>query len=515
MRIRSSPVLGLLGLCLLLYCRGNREQQTATRPDSTLRVALESGIYTMDPQILNETTTLSVHENMFETLVMQDANLKVITGLAHGWETPDDHTWRIHLRRGVLFHDGSEMTSADVKFSYERVLAMSNSDFSFFVNSVDRVEIVDDYVVDIKLKKPYGVVATLGSIAILPAQYFRSHGEAYFAEHPVGTGPYQFVGWKSGEWVRLRAFDKYWGEKRPAFQEVTYRAVSPPEERMGMLERGEIDIAWMIRPRREPPSNYRVLYQPALHVFFLGFDCARDKTPYVDLPANPFRDRRVRQAFLYALNTDELIESVFNGRAYKSTQLVTPSIFGFNPAIQRPSPDLQKARALLAEAGYPGGFSATLDLPPVRRALAENLRTQYARVGIRLNLNVVPRDDFYPKIDGLNTSLFILGWSCSSGDASELFEYCLHTYDPEKLLGMKNNSGYSNPEVDRLVERSISTTDLKERLKVLQNAMVVVMNDLPLLPLYIQESVYGVSNQITYTPRLDDHVLGRDAKPND
>lgn len=486
----------------------------------TLRVALDSDIYSMDPHRLYETTTLSVIENVFETLVMQDSNLKVIPGLASHWETPDDLTWRVHLRRGVMFHNGEEMRSADVKFSYERVLDWPESGFVNLINAVDRVDVVDDYTVDIRLRKPYGVVANLGAISIIPAQYVRRLGEQAFVEKPVGTGPFRFVERKPGEYVKLRAFDDYW-RGRPAFDEMVFMPVPSPDRRVDMLEDGQADIAWMIPVRRDPPVNYRAYFQPALHVFYLAFDCGRVKSPYVDQPANPFRDVRVRQAFLYGIDTSALIDTVFDGHAYQASQLVSPNIFGYGNDIKRPAMDRQKARELLAEAGFGAGFTVTLDLMPSRKSVGEFLKADLASIGIRVALNLVPKEEFFKKIytrtadpaSQSDTSMYFLGWACSSGDASEVFEYALHTYEPDRLLGVNNGTGYSNKEVDRLVEESLSTFDSKERLKLLQDAMVLVMRDLPWVPLYIWEDVYGVSNAISYTPRLDDHILGFDARP--
>lgn len=491
---------------------GGRSEASAKR---ALRVALESELYTFDPHRLNETTTLSVLENIFETLVAQDANLKLVPGLASGWETPDDLTWRVHLRRGVLFHGGQEMTSRDVEYSYRRVLAWPESGFRNNLSCVSGMQIVDEYTVDIKLKRPYGVVANLGCIAIIPANYVEDHGADGFNENPIGTGPYRLKEWRRGQSIRLSAFDDYW-RGRAAFDEVVFMPINPPIRRVEMLEHLELDIAWMIPLRREPPVHYRAFFQPALHVFYLAFDCRSEKSPYVEAPTNPFRDPRVRQAFMYGIDTSALIDEVFSGHAYEASQLVSPSIFGYDPDLKRPAPDRGRARELLAAAGYPGGFSVRLDLQPTRRAVGEFLRREYEKIGIRIELNLVPKEQFYDKIyTRRDSSLYFLGWACSSGDASELFEYALHTEDPVNLLGVRNVSGYSSIEVDRLIEKSLSTFDSKERLRMLQDAMGIVMTDMPLLPLYIGEDIYGVSNTITFMPRLDDHILGYDARPNE
>lgn len=509
-----SLVLALDAGLGLISCDGGLVKQ-ASSSASTLRIAMESGIDTLDPQLLNETTTMSVLENMFESLVTQDANLKAVPGLASSWNTLENLTWRVHLRRGVLFHDGTELTSDDVAYSYERVMNMPSSEFAYFLNSVRSVERVDDYVVDIRLRRPYNVVVNLGSIPILPAGYMRKYGESYFAEHPVGSGPYRFAAWKPGEWVRMTAFDRYWGGRPAAFADMLCLGINSAKRRLEMLENEEVDIAAMIPPQHDAPRNYRVFVQPAPHVYHLAFDCAREKTPYVDQPKNPFLDVRVRRAFLYGIDQSQLIQRVFGKEAYSASQLVTPSVFGFNSSIVAPKYDVPHARGLLVAAGYPSGFTATLDLSHPRKAVGEELRAQCSTIGIRLTINDIPRNAFYDKIDRHDSSLYLLGWGCTSGDASELFEYCLHTPDPFSRLGLKNNLGYSNPMVDRLVDESLATDSPQRRLDLLRRAMTLVMDDLPLLPLYIGVSTYGVSRRVVYTPRLDDHILGYEATPNE
>ncbi len=513
MRLHRWGVVPLVFILLAGACHREKDAAPIARSQRVLRVAMNAGTYTLDPNLLNETTSLSILENMFESLIAQDADLKVTPGLAVGWETPDDLTWRVHLRQGVIFHDGTEMKSVDVKYSYDRVLSSDRFDFRNYLNSVDRVEIVDDYTVDIKLKQRYSVLANLGCIYVLPAAYVREHGEDYFNQHPVGTGPYRFVSWTPGATVTMAAFNRYW-KGRPAFDEMTFEAIPSENDRLRGIEEGRIDIAWMIPLRREPPASYRVLLQPALHVCYLGLDNRRKKSPYVEAPTNPFLDERVRRAFLYGLDTDDVIDKVFAGHAYAATQFVTPNIFGYNPAIRRQAADRALARRLLAEAGFPRGFGLTLDLLPSRRALGEYLREAYHQIGIELKLNVMAKDLFFDKLRRHDTSAYILAWSCSSGDASELFEDSLHTEDVGGKLGAQNYAGYSSAAADALFERSVTTADPKSRLEFLQQAMEVAMRDLPWIPIYIAESSYGVAKNVRFSPRLDDHILGIDAQPS-
>ena len=506
-------------MCLLLYALligscgkdnpGRAKKSERTRP---LSVAIDSEVLTLDPHRYNETITLSVLENMFESLVAQDANLRVVPALATGWETPDDLTWRVHIRRNVRFHDGTEMTSADVKFSYDRVLSSPDSGLRNFLNAVRSVEIIDAYTVDVKLNTPCGVVANLGAIYILPADDMRTRGENRFFESPVGTGPYRFSGWKKGERVWMHAFDGYWGGPS-AFELLEFRTEPDREARRRMLESGEADIALNISTPSEPPLNYRTYNQPDLHLHYIALDAVRRKTPYVNLPANPLTDTRVRRAILLGIDTEGLIRDVLGRSGYRASQLVTPSVFGFDPTIRRPEPDPEAARRLLAGAGYPGGFGLTLDLQPNRRAVAEYIRQSLEKIGIRLSLNVVSKDVFYDKLNRRDTSAYYFAISCTSGDSSEVFEYGLHTPDPSSRLGIRNIFRYSNRRIDDLLLRSHATRDERERLGLLQQAMRIVMEDLPWIPVYIPETVYGISKSISFTPRLDDHVLGWDAKP--
>lgn len=477
----------------------------------TLRVALEGDIQTLDPHITNEITTTSVLENIFESLMTLDENLKIQPGLATSWRSADGRTWRFHLRENARFHDGRAVTSEDVRFSYDRVLHMPGSAYKELVRSLREAVAVEPHTVELRLNEPYGVLANLGAIPIVPAEYVKEHGNDVLSRYPIGSGPYRFESWHPGHAIRLAAASTSW-RPRPAFERLVMLAVPDPKERLDLLRRGLIDIAPRILPTPgAAASGYRIVERPSLSLHFLAFNLTTDCRPDPSVKVNPFCDPRVRGAFLLGIDAQGLVDHALGGTGSIATQFVVPGVLGYNPAIKRPAPDAGRARALLAESGYPAGLQATLDLSEARRPIGEYLASECARFGVRLGVNVLPREELYRKIYIERAShLFLIGMSCGSGDASELFEYGLHTATADGHLGSRNVTGYSNQRLDLLIRESLTSVDVPVRQEKLQRAMSLAIEDLPWLPLYIMVNVYGVSDRVDFTPRLDHHVHGID-----
>lgn len=492
---------------------GRVSERWEAEPRLALRIAVESDVHGFDPHLENEVGTLSVLDNIFEPLVRPDQQMGVQPCLATNWETPNELTWRAHLREGVRFHDGVELTSEDVKYSYDRILQSPETTYRALASSMVGIDVIDRYTIDLKLRDAYNVVVDLGGVPILPSAYIRNHGLAGLGRHPVGTGPYRFSGWDRGREIRLTAFAHYW-RRRAAYEQVVFSVIPRPEYRLRALEHGIVDIAYRIPSTPAPENGYRLHVQPSPTVYYMAFDVSHDPSPYVDARRNPFRDAGVRRAFQLAVNVETLVDRVLAGRAVPASQLVAPGVFGYNPAITPPEPDRDRARGLLREAGFPKGFTATFDLIDSRAAVGEFLKSELEAIGVRLRLNLLSRDAFYKKIYAdHDSSLYLVGWSCSSGDANSLFQYGLHTLDVSRRLGLQNVTGYSNSRLDQMIEVTSRTADAVERLEMLQQTMDLAMSDLPWLPLWVGQSVYGIRSSVLYTPRLDDHIHAFDARP--
>jgi len=468
----------------------------------TMTIATPSDALTLDPIMLSETPTISVQMNIFEGLVHLDENLDVQPGLASSWEVENDTTWVFHLRKGVKFHNGDSFDAEDVKFSIERAQNHPKSQFKSPVGQVDSVEIRDDYTVAIKTTFPYPILPRkIGRILICSKDYVDANSDQYLQNNAVGTGPYQVSSWEKDEEMVLTFYEDYWGEK-PEVDKAILKPISNPATRVSSFLSGEVDILLDLPvqdvERVEEAEGVKVVTRPGMRLIFLGFDTQE----------GPFSKLKVRKAVYHAVNEDAIVEHVMNGHAYKAGQFYPDTIFGYNPDIKRVSYDPEKAKQLLAEAGYPDGFTIQFDSSNDRYMndgqIAQAVAIQLARVGINVELNVQTKSAHFDKILSRNTDFYLLGWTNSNGDGIQFLDGLLHS--PEDSYGRFNLGNYSNEEVDKLIEKAARTLDDDKRSEIMQEAVRIGINEVAYLPLHYQQQLYGMKKNIKWAPRPDKYV---------
>lgn len=460
------------------------------RAGETVVVALEDDIVSLDPHALDDEVTGSVLANVFQALVGFDPQMRLVPLLAESWENPNDLTWRFRLRPGVRFHDGSTMNAADVVFSLERA---RSGRLSYYLTQVSTVRAVDDMTVEIVTSQPAPVLLNkLNFIAIMPG------GSPDSLASPVGTGPYRFVGYVPGSRLDMVSFGDYWGAK-PRIDRAEFRVLPTPEERLEALDRGEIHLAKFVHLRdsvkhRTADIVYNSL--PGLGVTLLGAN--------VRLPG-PLQDRRVRQAIYWALDPARIIEET-GLDARPISQLVPPFVVGFIPQAETDRPRVDRTRTLLAQAGYGSGVKLELEVSSSAAARAEAVARQMSAVGFAIK--VVPRE-WAALTDRLNRKqapFFLIGWSCISGDASDLLEACMHSEDSAGY-GSANWCGYRVPELDRQIEQAGRTLEAGRRIELLQRALSAGLEDMSLIPLYVRNQTYAHRRRLEFRPRQDGWVL--------
>lgn len=455
----------------------------------TLTVLLSGDILSLDPNREIEQVTDSVLANVFEPLVGFDQELEARTILAASWEHPSPERWRLHLRRGVTFHDGAPLTPELVRDALLRLKDAPSEEAAQFLSEVREIAVGPENSVDIVTAQPRAILASL------PGLYITKPNAASDFPPLVGTGPYRLAAWKPEEQVVLERWPGYRGPA-PAFRSVVFVPVPDGAERVARLADGRADIAYAVPPeegRREPPG-VRFLSRPGLTVYYVGFNLRPS-------PTNPFRDLRVRQALHIAIDREQMLERGLAGKGAVATQPVAPAVFGYDPDVPRPLHDPVRARQLLAEAGHPRGFHARLDLATARLPVARVLQEQLRAVGVVLDLNPLERDGVYQLAAAGKSDLFLIGWDCSTGEASEFYEFCLHT--PAGQYGKGNYGGYSNPTIDGIAETNGAILDQRARRRLLQKAAVIAMEDLPVLPLWVRDDIYGVRADLTFRLRAD------------
>jgi peptide/nickel transport system substrate-binding protein len=504
-------------LTVLAVLAGCSQPQVNKKALSKVRIAYPSIIHSLDPLSENTLISGSIYGNIFETLVRQDAEFRFQPALSVRWSTPNDRTWIFALRRDVTFHDGTPFTAEDVVFTFDRIKASSVAQQSSSVTVIDKMEAVDTYTIKLTTHQFCGnLLSRLSGQSIVSKKFFNSGATGFIP----GTGPYRVRDWAPGKEVDLVVYENYWGNK-PAIKEVSFEANATVDESVQKLLKGELEVLPQLDPaavkKYQFASHQDVVVRnyPGVLVLYLSFDTMHETLP--GLSTNPFKDSRVRKAVYEAVNVDFLIHDIQQGYATEATQLIVPLVYGYNQETHRLPYDPAKSRRLLAEAGYPNGFAVRLDLPnnryrsevQVGQAIAKDLEA----IGIHVELNPQPREEWTRIRQEGQSAFYLAGWAVASGDASGALDYLIHTPDIASGYGRANSGGYSNAEIDRIIEESGREPDPKERQELMERAMALAMEDVAGVPLYIEQNLTAYRSSLQWDPRADLVILCSDMQP--
>ncbi|MFS8665613.1 MAG: ABC transporter substrate-binding protein [Limnochordales bacterium] len=454
----------------------------------TIVVGITADLVNLDPHNFRHRETETILRNIYDGLVTRGPDMQPVPELAETIVQVDDTTWEFVLRRGVKFHDGSELTAHDVAFSINRyvqegAMAGQTSPRKDLLGPVTHAEAIDDYTVRVYMSSPWSVfLPYLVHHMVVPA----SVGDG-LVEHPIGTGPFKFVEWVRGSHVVLERFDDYYGgapdlgRSGPApARRVIFRVIPENATRLAALMAGEIDIMANVpvhaveEIQRHPDLELRPVM--GTRSYFTEFNVRRP----------PFDDARVRQALNYAIDVDLIIEQLLDGLGEPLTTILSPLSFGHNDQLAPYPYDPEKARALLAEAGYPDGFTFELSVEDKRRDVAEAYAFLLAQIGVTANVRVW--GDYNSMVDAMRRGeldAMMTDWGDSTMDPTGIFVPKLRTGD------RGNFGGYSNPIVDALIEVAESTSDLGLRAQAYRLAQQVVYEDAPMLFEYITQELYA------------------------
>ena len=495
-----------------------------------LSVALSADVTSMDPHYHNLTPNNNVAEHVFETLVTKDTRSRLKPSLAESWRAVDDLTWEFKLRRGVKFHDGGDFTAQDVVFSLDRVPNVPNSPSSFAAYSKQIIEkiIVDPLTIRFKTATPYPLMPNdMSTIFILSARVAKGAATEDFnsGKATIGTGPFRFVRYAKGDRIEFTRNETYWGAK-PAWDKVTLRVITADPTRVAALLAGDVraienvptsDIA------RIAKSNDLTLYRTVSHrLMYIHLDGNRDRSPHVfdkagkPLEKNPLKDIRVRKAISKAINRQALVERVMEGAAVTTGQLMPEGMFGYSSTLKPEPYDLEGAKKLLAEAGYPDGFAMTLHAPNDRyvndEQIAQALAQLLARVGIATRVEAMPSSVYFSRATKLEFSFMLLGWAADTAEVSSPLKALLATFDTAKGMGTANRGRYSNARMDALLAQALAIVDDSKRERVLQQATEIAVSELGIIPLYHQHNVWATRKGVAYAARTDERTLAHEFK---
>ncbi|MDL2408648.1 ABC transporter substrate-binding protein [Rhizobium calliandrae] len=476
-----------------------------------LRIATSYKLLTLDPHYatLNENTSLL--SQIYERLIYQDETLQLKPGLATSWRRLSETQWEFKLRANVLFHDGTSFTSQDVAYSIERIRTFLNppgGGFQFYTKDIKSVSSPDPLTVliDTNGSAP-ALPLALSSIFIMEhaPSGFRTTEELNAGTAPVGTGPYKFARWQSGEELKLVRNDDYWGG-RPAWAAVTFRIIESPQARVAALRTGDVDLADFL-PARDVAGlrkqGVKIASIGAARVNFLQFDMKSDHAPGVTDKAgqpiaNPFKDVRVRRALSMATDRSVLSDKVLSGFGASASQFFPDGLPGTSSNLSAGKPDYEAAKALLAQAGYPDGFAIVLAGPTGRYpGDAESLQAitqNWARVGVTVRPVAAPFSVFNTKRAAGEYGLWYAGASGETVDV--VMDAVLATEDVRRGTGIQNYGHYSNPEFDGLLAKAEAMDFGTDRDAALARATEFVMADQPIIPLYHFDHIIGYGARV-------------------
>lgn len=493
-----------------------------------LRIGLSADVTTMDPHFVAAQPNLTVQHHVFEPLVHVDERGRPVPKLAT-WRNPDSLTWEFKLRKGVRFHDGSELTAEDVVFSLERPYTITGSPGGFvtYVRPIVAKQIVDRYTVRLKTATPYGaLVQDLAELLIVSRRAAaRATAEDFDSGRAtIGTGPYRLVRFARGDRVELVRHEAYWGPQ-PPWDKVTLRILPSDPVRTAALLSGQVDAIEHVPPadlaRLRAHRGFRIEQAVSWRTILLHLDQTRERPPGVasrdgrPLERNPFRDLRVRRALSQAIDRKAIAERVMEGLALPAATVVSPSVFGHEPAVTPEPYDPEGARKLLAEAGYPEGFALTIATPNNRyindEQVAQAVAQMLSRVKIAARVEAMPLSAYLGRARRGEFGVALLGWGSLAADLA--LRSLAATPDPKKGHGAWNWGGYSNPELDRLIERSLGAVEPAAREPLARAAAALAARELAFVPLHYQVVTWAMRRDLAYAARTDEFTFAHHFRP--
>ena len=484
---------------------------------------------TMDPHAGNSAPVLGFLNNVYEGLARRGKDMSIEPALATSWEPiGDGEGWRFTLRQGVTFHDGADFNADDVIFSYQRASDEASDTRSWFA-PVSEVIKVDDYTVDIMTSAPNPIFPdSIANWMIMDSGWAEANNttlpDKESGNHATlntnGTGAFMVTTREPGLRTVLKPHTGWWDEATHNITRAELTPIQNSATAVAALLSGDVDL---INPvpiqdaaRLSGSDSVKVIQGIEARVIMLGFPHEAEALKFSsDTPdANPFADARVRQAVAHAVNVPAILQTIMRGNAEAASQLVSPAMRGYSAALaDRPEFSVDKARALLAEAGYADGFSFGLKCPNDRylndEAVCQAVTGMLAQVGITAVLDAMPVQNYWPELRADNYDMYLLGWSPGTFDAEHPIRFLASTPNEEKKLGSWNFGGYSNARVDELLPMIQSEIDDSKRQAMLDEVTGILQDEVAYVPMYVQPLVWGAAANIDLTQRPDNFFILR------
>jgi len=492
---------------------------------ATFRFADQGDSISMDPHSLNETLQLQITGNMYEPLVGRGKKLELVPLLATTWKQTAPTVWRFTLRKDVKFHDGTPFTADDVIFSYERAKA-DGSDMKTYVGPIKEIKKIDDLTIDVVTSEPFPILPdTINQWYMMSKSWCEKNN----ATGPVdvrkgkenaatlranGTGPFMLKTREPGVRTVLVPNPNYWTKIESNVTEAVFTPIGNAATRVAALISGDID---MMEPvplqdldRLKADPTLKVMVGPELRTIFLGMDQSRDELLYSNVKGkNPFKDKRVRQAFYQAIDETAIAKTVMRGAATPSGLMIAPGIRGYAKDLNTRLPyDPVAAKKLLADAGYPNGFIIGMNCPNDRYVndaqICQAVAAMLAKIGVKMNLNAETKVTYFPKILSRDTSFYLLGWTPGSYDAHNAIYALLMSPGPSGR-GQFNLGSYANKRVDELGDAIAAELDPKKRDAEIAELFKIHKDEIGNIPLHQQALAWAMKKNIDLVQLADNN----------
>jgi peptide/nickel transport system substrate-binding protein len=476
---------------------------------------------------------MAAARHIYDSLINRDPESRFVPGIVESWDMVGPQLWELRLRRGVTFHDGSPFTADDVAFSIARVPNVPNNPGPYTSNlrTIARVEVVDPHTVRLHTDQPNPVLpGQLTNIFVVSKRAAEGAATADFnsGRAAIGTGPFRLDQARGAEGMAVLRNDGFWGEKT-AYQRVNIRIIGNDSARLAALLSGDVDLIESVPPadveRLQRDQRLSVFRRNSDRIMYLLPNVRLDQFPLITdtagqpLPRNPLRDIRVRQALSLAIDRQALVARALDGQGVATVQMVPEQFGGHDPAITVPPADPARARALLAEAGYPDGFGITLGCSNNRYVndarICQAAGQMLTRAGFQVRVETQPWNVFSPRTVATRNDLplMLYGLSLSSSrDASYILSTAVHTRVPALAFGQGNRGGFSDARLDGLVAGVIGLAG-EGREAALRDVARESLDQLPFIPIYNQVVVVAARRGIEYTPRMDEQMVASHARP--
>jgi peptide/nickel transport system substrate-binding protein len=494
-----------------------------------LKWAAQNDILTLDPHSQNHATTNAILMHAYEGLTRYDKTYKVEPALATSWQQISPTQWRFNLRRGVTFHNGAPFTADDVVFSFERIRQPQGT-MQIYVTGIKEVRKVDDHTVDLILDAPQPILLrNIIDFRIMSkpwsvtnksekVQDYKAREDTFASRNTNGTGPFIINGWSPDQRIVMSDNPKWWGKKDGNVDRLNYTPIKADATRVAALLSGEVDMVTdlptqdVARLRQNP--KLKVLEGHEVRTIFIGLDQHNNELQYSDVKGkNPFKDVRVRRALNMAVDRPAIQRTIMRGLSLPASIMVAPGVNGHTKEADKVGPaDVEGAKKLLAEAGYPNGFEFTLDCPNNRyvndEEICQALVGMWARAGMKVKLNGMPFANFIPKIQKHESSAYMLGWGVATYDAL----YSLQSLVRTKTTGADGNFNLgriNDPKLDAIIDASKTEVDVAKRDALLREALKMTADQAYYIPIHHQMRPWAMKKEVSTVHRSDDRPEAR------